>query len=36
MGHGGEVITIYQLNTGVVDVQKMNVQVEILGCKGAR
>ena len=35
-GHGGEVITIWQLNTGMVDVQKMDVQVEILWCKRSK
>ena len=30
------VITIYQLNTGMVDRQKMNVQVEMLGSRGAK
>jgi hypothetical protein len=25
-----------QINTGVIDVQKMNVQVEVLGCNGAK
>jgi hypothetical protein len=34
--HGGEVITIWQLNTGMVDVQKMDVQVEILWCKRSK
>ena len=36
IGHSGEMITFEQLNTGVIDVQKRNVQVEILGCKGAK
>ena len=38
---GGKAIAIkhwnvQQLNTGMLNVQKMNVQVEILGCKGAK
>ena len=36
MDRSGEVITIQQLNTGVIDVQKINLQVEILGCKGEK
>jgi hypothetical protein len=32
----GKIREVRQLNIGVIDVQKLNVQVEILGCKGAK
>ena len=34
IGHSGEIIK--NVATRVINVQKMNVQVEILGCKGAK
>jgi hypothetical protein len=36
MVHSVEIIRIWQFNTRVIDAQKMNVQVEILGCKGEK
>jgi hypothetical protein len=36
IGRSGEVIQMNQLNTGVIDVQMMNLQGEILWCKEAK
>jgi hypothetical protein len=33
IGHSGEIINILQFNTRVIDVQKMNAQVEYWGAK---